>query len=241
VSDGPNPLASIPSTWAQFGTGLRQLRTISLRAVEHQQQVNPAGIVLSRSQLHRYEAGASRPKLAFADHLDELYGAGGWVSLAMRSLYGAIWDPWHEAHGVARTHHAHKWPALYDGLVWIAIKPLPERVGQDHELTLAWGPWQLELTLSLPASGVVLVTGKAEDPSAEAVTLNLDCAVPVFSLRGAGPAPAGTKVIDIRGRWRHMNIESREGRPRLRELGRGPRQIESALPRARRRRRRTAT
>lgn len=61
MSDGTNPLASIPSTWAKFGVGLRQLRAVSLRAPETQQLAGPAGVVLSRSQLQRYEAGTSRP------------------------------------------------------------------------------------------------------------------------------------------------------------------------------------
>lgn len=240
MSDGPNPLASIPSTWAEFGAGLRRLRTVSLRALEDNQVASPAGVVLSRSQLQRYEAGTSRPKLAFADHLDELYCADGWASLAIRSLYGVIWDPWHEAHGVARTHHAHRWPARYDGIVWIALRPLPAHVDTQHDLSLTWGPWQLALNLNIPASGVVLMTGKAEDPSGEPATLNLDSTVPVFCLRGAGTPPEMGNVIDIRRRWQHQNIEPREGRPRLREFGRGPRQVDPALPRSRGRRRRTS-
>lgn len=83
-----------------------------------------------------------------------------------------------------RTHHAHRWPARYDGIVWIALKPFPAHTDAQHDLTLTWGPWLLTLNLSIPASGIVLMTGKAEDPSGEAATLNLDGTLPVFCLRG---------------------------------------------------------
>lgn len=106
--------------------------------------------------------------------------------------------------------------------MWVALKPLPPYIDVQHDYTLTCGPWLLGLSLSIPARGIVLMTGKAEDPSGEAATLNLDSTVPVFCLRGAGTPPEMGTVNDIGQRWQHQNIEPREGRPRLRELGRRP-------------------
>lgn len=112
--------------------------------------------------------------------------------------------------------------------MWIALKPLPGHADTQHALALTSGPWRLALSPLIPASGIVLMTGKAEDSSGEAATLNLDSTLPVFCLRGAGAPPNSVAVIDIRRRWQHQNIEPREGRPRLRELGRRPRQVDPA-------------
>lgn len=241
MNDGPNNLASIPSTVQEFGAVLKRLSPASVRELEARQH-RAGGLVLSKSSLQRYQDGSQLPKLEHADHLDDLYGAHGWVSTAIRSLHGAAWDPWAKEHGVASLHHAFTWPAWHHGLVWISLKPLPRNVSADHVITLTWGPWDAVVALTLPAEGQILVTGKSEDKSGHSVTLNLDSGPPVFALHGAGPAPSPGDVVDIRRRWFHHDIDPSEGKLRVRPFGSISRpRFADALPRPRPRRRVSVT
>ncbi|SIS19308.1 hypothetical protein [Microbacterium sp. RURRCA19A] len=162
--------------------------------------------MLSKSQLQRYETGQLLPPLKYADHLDALYEADGWVKLSLSALHAATWDPWAEGHAPARLEHAHEWPASYRGPVWVAVWPLPEHVGRKHPLTLDWGAWSAALTLTLGAQGRALTTGKSADPSGVPVTFNLESDLPVFTLSGAGPAPSGFLVTRIHRKWRYGDV-----------------------------------
>lgn len=241
MNDDPNHVTSIPSTVEEFGAGLRRLRQASVRELEARQR-RVGGLVLSKSSLQRYQDGRQLPKLEHADHLDDLYGAEGWVSTAIRSLHGAVWDPWAKEHGAASLHHAVTWPAWHHGLVWISLKPLPRNIGADHVITLTWGPWNAVVALALSAEGQTLVTGKSEDKSGHSVTLNLDSALPVFALHGAGTAPSPGNVVDIRRRWFHHDVDPNEGQLRVRPFGGISRpRFADALPRPRPRRRTVVT
>ena len=83
--------------------------------------------------------------------------------MSIRSLWRPKWNPWLEDHGTVRRLHAGRWPAQYDGQVWIKVKPQPESVGQEHEIELEWGPWGRRVTLVLEEAGIVLATAKARD------------------------------------------------------------------------------
>lgn len=204
---GQDPLeglfSSMPDTPGRFGAALRALRRVSLndlvRAQEEAKARSGLGIVISKSQLARYEGGAL-PPLRHAQHLDDLYQANGWVSLAMRSLWGPRWDPWNTHDGPLACHHPLIWPAELGTRVWIRLKPRSDSVGVDHRLTLEWGPWRCEVECVLPDTGVVLTTGKARED--RSVTLNLRADREVFVLHGAGESfPPEDIVMDIEHDW----------------------------------------
>lgn len=154
-------LSLSPSTPEEFGRGLRALRTVSLRTLAERQA--PRGsLVLSKSQLDRYEKGLL-PPLKYAQHLDDLYEARGWVIIALRGLWRSSWDPW-GMESAANTVHADAWPPQYSGMVWIKIKPLSENAGELHHFLLHWGIWsRCVKERPLGEAGLVLMTGKAKD------------------------------------------------------------------------------
>lgn len=154
----------IPVNAEQLGSGLRALRgRAGVRRVADRQRSGPGALVLSKSALDRYERGVVLPPLEYAQHLDALYEGEGWVEMSIRSLWRPKWNPWLEDHGTVRRLHAGRWPAQYDGQVWIKVKPQPESVGQEHEIELEWGPWGRRVTLVLEEAGIVLATAKARD------------------------------------------------------------------------------
>jgi hypothetical protein len=160
--------------------------------------------VLSKSQLQRYEAGVCLPALEHAEHLDRLYDGQGWVEMALRSLWRARWNPWTREHGNASTHHAGIWPAAYEGMVWIKLKPWPEHADQPHHLTLNWGPWTTLVEHVITKDGLILTTGKAADLDRVAVTCNLDTEPEAFALFGAGTNSLDqdlATVVDLRSAW----------------------------------------
>lgn len=192
---------TIPSSSREFGAGLRSLRTVGLRRLASQQAAGPERLVLSKSQLSRYEAGEQLPSLRYAQHLDDLYDAAGWVTMSLRTLWRPKWNPWAEEHGDPGRLHVGDWPAPYRGIVWIKVKPTPDNLGKRHRLTLDWGPWRQVVRCALVADGVVLMTGKAPDADGISKACNLSADRPVFTLYGAGDALAGEKVLDIRSGW----------------------------------------
>lgn len=161
--------------------------------------------MLSKSTLDRYERGEKLPPLEYASHLDELYEGEGWVEMSIRTLWRPKWNPWLEDHGVVRRVHAGRWPAQYDGQVWIMLKPQPESVGQEHEIELEWGPWGHRVTVVLDEDGVVLATGKARDIDGISRTCNVTTRPEAYALYGAGEALEGDTVIDIRRGWSKTN------------------------------------
>ena len=206
MSNAPSSYGSLPSTAFEFGAGLRALRSVSLRDLEARQPQGRGALVLSKSQLQRYETGQLLPPLSYTDHLDGLYDANGWVKLSLSALYAVTWNPWAEGGALAATAHAHEWPAPYRGPVWIVIKPLPENAGNAHTVTLDWGAWSAGLTLAVGTKGLTLTTGKSLDRSGVAVTFNLESDLPVFTLFGAGAPPSGYPVTRIHRRWRYGDV-----------------------------------
>ncbi|GAB2742359.1 hypothetical protein [Sinomonas soli] len=201
----------MPDTPARFGEALRALRKVSLSDLVQAQAAakkrNGGGIVISKSQLARYEGGAL-PPLRHAEHLDGLYQARGWLSLALRNLWGPRWDPWGTHDGPLARHHHLIWPARLEGHVWIRLKPRSDSVDAHHRVTLQWGAWCRDVDCALPAAGVVLVTGKAEDE--RSVTLNLSADREVFVLYGAGESfPPEDIVLNIEHGWKECQRNSR--------------------------------
>lgn len=187
-----------PTSPQDLGAGMRLLRgKVSLRALE-------AASGFSRSQLSAFENGHRLPQLTYADELDRLYGGTGWVALAVRSLNRGRWDPWKSDRAPSREH-AFSWHASYEGMVWVKIKPTPEHVMLPHVLTSEWGWWHRVDKLPIPASGVVLMTGKATDHDGVSRTYNLTAEPPVFALAGFGDKLDGENVHDIRHGWRLVN------------------------------------
>ncbi len=199
-------LYAIPSSPTEFGNGLRALRTVGLLKLARRQEVGPGRLVLSKSQLFRYEQGVLLPSLTYAEHLDELYEAEGWVKMSLRTLWRPKWNPWREDYGVASYRHAVDWPAPYRGMVWIQVKPLPENVGLLHRFILDWGPWTRLVQSFLSSEGVVLVTGKAPDGDGYSKTCNFGSNHKVFTIHGAGDVE-DEAIIDIRQGWRLRDAE----------------------------------
>lgn len=154
----------------------------------------------SRSALSRYERG-KLPPLPAADVLDWAYGADGWLEHAIARLWTRNWDPWRQAGSWPSGMHEHRWPAHWDGVVWIDVRPQREFAERMHVLTLRWGAWRRDLDRVLPPSGLVLMTGKAKDHDGVSRDLNVDSDRPVFALFGAGPLPGDARVVDIRRGW----------------------------------------
>jgi hypothetical protein len=191
----------------EFGLGLRALRSVGVRRLAARQKPAPGALVLSKSQLDRYERGAL-PPLQYARHLDTLYEAEGWVEMSIRSLWRPRWNPWTDDHGTARRIHAGRWPAQYGGLVWIKVKPQPEWVSHEHVIELEWGPWQRRITCVLEADGAVLATGKATDDDGISRTCNLTSEPALYALYGAGEYLSGETVLDVRRGWSMANPDA---------------------------------
>jgi hypothetical protein len=205
MMDGATPAGGIPETSVQFGAQLKALRgRRSLRRLETDQGAKDLyTIVLSKSQLARYEAGTVVPPLEHAAHLDRLYEGKGWVEVALRSLWRSPWDPWSFATTGPRRVHAVLWPAKLTGVVWLKIKASAENVGLSHRFELEWGPWHCGLEVVVPEEGSLIFTGKAEDDDGIPRTLNLTCDKRVFLLHGAGDGfDDESVVVDVRRDWR---------------------------------------
>jgi hypothetical protein len=166
------------------------------------------GSAFSRSQLSAFENGHRLPHIEYAETLDTLYGAQGWIATAVRTLRRTRWEPWRSERAPS-THHAFGWHASYSGLVWIKVVPQPEAVGLRHEITSEWGPWGRTDAVELPALGVVLLTGKAADADGISHTYNVTVDQPVFALAGFGDALHGETVRDIRRGWQLVNPAAR--------------------------------
>lgn len=199
-----------PGSPAELGAGLRALRTMGLRRLAARQGSSPGALVLSKSQLARYEGGEVLPPLEYAEHLDVLYQGEGWVELSIRTLWRPKWNPWRLEHGSAGRYHAGRWPAEHGGLVWIKIKPLPKHVNMTHEIDLEWGPWRRHVTCSLPGRGIVLATGKGRDPDHISRVCNITTDPAVFTLYGAGESLTDENVLDIRRGWQKVNDQASE-------------------------------
>lgn len=155
----------------------------------------------SRSQLSAYETARRLPPLEYAEALDQLYSANGWLALSIRTLRRGDWDPWRTDRS-ASYRHAFSWNAAYEGIVWIEIRPVDgAHYSVDHKILSEWGPWWRNDELQIAACGVVLVTGKAADPDGVAKTYNLTSNRAVFALSGFGEIPAGENILDIRQGW----------------------------------------
>ena len=193
----------------QLGAGLKALRgQRGVRRLAAAQPAAPGAFTLSKSTLDRYERGEVLPPLPYARHLDDLYDGEGWVEMSVRTLWRASWDPWQAEHGVATCYHAGRWPAQYTGLVWIKVKPRPDRVDTLHEIALEWGPWGRRVSVNLPRDGLVIATGKAEDADGISRTCNLTSDLPLFTLYGAGEDLDHETVLDIRRGWAKVNPDS---------------------------------
>lgn len=160
-------------------------------------------VVLARSTLSRYERGAL-PPLELAQHLDQLYEADGWIDLGLRTLWRPKWHPWLMPEAYPQAQHFIKWAAGYSGPVWVKVVPAAGNDGQDHRVTLRWGPWVQMAEVTLPENGLVLVTGKAADDDGHAVTLNLTCDKVVHVLSGAGQDLDGEIVLGISDGWNQV-------------------------------------
>jgi len=128
--------------------------------------------------------------------------------MSIRSLWRPKWNPWFEDHGTARGVHAGRWPAHYDGLVWIKVKPQPEWVGLLHEIELEWGPWGRQMKVKLEEAGVVLATAKAKDLDGISRTCNVTTQPQAYALYGAGEALEGETIVDIRRGWSKVNPDA---------------------------------
>ena len=193
----------LPATPTELGRVLRTLHgRTSLRQLEASQPGGPEKLVLSKSTLARFESGDVVPALAYADHLDDLYGGGGWIGMSVRALWRSSWEPWSPTvTSPPRRAHVGSWPATYRGPVWICVRPAAKNRGIYHHLTLDWGPWTCTVESVFDDEGVTLRTGKAADPDGVPVSLHLLSDHPVFTLYGAGESE-GEDVLDIRSWWR---------------------------------------
>lgn len=199
----------IPRTAIELGDGMRALRTRGLRAIEQDQirglgkigsQGHVYAVVLSKSTLSRYELG-NLPPLELAEHLDQLYGADGWIELGLRTLWRSRWRPWSGTSALPECQHFIAWAASYAGPVWIKIVPASPNVGQEHRLALRWGPWRHDVWARLDKNGVTLTTGKARDAGGIAVTFSIASDKKVHVLHGAGQDLHGEEELDIREGW----------------------------------------
>lgn len=185
---------SFPTSYEELGVALQKLRGKgrSLRDISLKTH-------LSKSTLHRYESGLTPIPVENAVLLDKAYDSGGWIEAAINVLGRGMWKPWRKES--PKRVHAHRWPAKCQGLVWVVVKPAANRVGEQHELVLRWGPWRSVVTTVLPEEGVALTTGKDVDADGVAVTLNLDCDPPAYALFGIGEDLDGVRILDIRQQW----------------------------------------
>lgn len=196
-----------PESWEEFGAALKTLRgSRSLRllaAAQEDTERFDVRQVRSKTYLHRLEKGEARVSIELAEHIDLLYDGRGWLSLAARSLWRSVWDPWSSENAALATVHAMGWPAPMSGAVWIKIHTAAQTFDAHHTIDLEWGPWMRRVETPVSAAGVVLLTGKMRDADGISRTCNLTCDKRVFALFGAGSELTGeSHVIDIRRGWR---------------------------------------
>lgn len=202
---------SAVSSWSEFGQQLRALRgKQSLREFEiRQERARPRGVVISRSQLSRYELATAKPALDLAAHVDWLYGARGWVEVAVKSLHHDSWDPWKASTGKPTRLHTLGWPAQLSGIVWLKVVPCSQFVGMDHAVSLEWGPWTHRVVSTLDDCGVTLFTGKAIDVDGVSVPMNVELDRPCFVMSGAGDPPLKDgRWLDLRRGWSRVDARA---------------------------------
>lgn len=190
----------------EFGQRLRSFRNhrnMSLRDLA-KSEVNQGKQQLSRAQLSRYEQGQTLPNLAYAEHLDRLYQADGWIEIELANLWSRLWDPWIANDQPPKRVYFNRWSKSYSGWVWIQLKPTAQSVDQLHHIELSWGPWKASVDQPLPKEGLFLTTGKAEDSEddqADSVTMNVECDRPAFVLFGSGDPHEGANILNIYKDW----------------------------------------
>lgn len=154
---------------------------------------------ITKSSLHRYETGASQIPIKIAKCLDKAYQAEGWIEAAVAAIGKGRWEPW----STERTDRlfSHRWPAKYEGPVWVAVRPIPEHSGRVHQLHLTWGPWSTSVAAKVPGTpGLTLTTGKAGEEEAVVISLRTD--LNVYALFGVGDDVGDSSyVINVRDRW----------------------------------------
>jgi len=180
----------------------------SLRAIEG--ELKGTEFPLTKSTLNRYEHGKQLPSVRYADVLDQVYAAEGWLLLSIHRLWRSRWDPW--ADEWPQRYHSFSWPADYRGMVWMKVLPT-DREEQVHvSIDLEWGPWGRVVECVLPPTGIVLRTGKAQDRDGISRPLNFSADQKVFVLFGAGEEDlAGESVLDIHRGWEIRNRDASPG------------------------------
>lgn len=205
----------LPQSPQELGVRLRRLRGgRGLRRLVEEQDADPRlSVTLSKSQLARYESGETLPQLQYAEHLDRLYEAGGWVEVAIRSLWRSEWDPWALDNAGPSRYHAALWPAQLSGAVWLKVKPTSQDADTVHRVEIEWGPWMRTVETVITAQGILLFTGKAADDDGIPRTCNLAFDKRVFVLHGAGDDFGDEVVVDMRRGWRIAPGEHNNHRP----------------------------
>lgn len=193
----------MPRNQSEFGQALRRLRTVGIRSLAARQQtLCNDDLVLSKSQLERYEQGLLLPRLNYATHLDALYQSNGWIELALAHLWLPNWNPWDDELAFPALHDTTSWPANYHGIVWIKLLPIMANTGRPHKVTLDWGPWTFSQEYTLNHTGLVIVTGKAADESGTSVPCNIFTTPRTFVLSGLDEPTRTGSIVDIRQLWR---------------------------------------
>ena len=192
------PLATTPE---ELGEGLRSLRSQSLRDLVQSQPIGAGRLILSKSQLSRYETGQTTPPAKLADHLDRLYGGTGWVSRSIEAMHRQRAHP-SERRVVASRTHTHLWPASFSGDVWVHLRFEDGGSFSTLEIRLDWGPWTQLWQADAALKSLRLVTGKSVDASGVAAPINVQTNFPVAAAFGCGEQRQGGTVRDIRLGWK---------------------------------------
>lgn len=155
----------------------------SLRNVAKAASVSPAS-------LSRYETGARIPNGDMVAALDRALGLeGALVALAALQTSGVASQP-------PAPRWEHLFEAKWEGQVWIEVLPVTPG---PHEVTLRWGPWGHSMSLEIPSSGTVLVTGKSRSDISAPLTVDV---APAASLRfGVGNASKFPNAHPIYHGW----------------------------------------
>ena len=200
----------LPRTPEELGARLRRLRgRRSLRSLVDVQNTDPRfSMTLTKSQFQRYESGETLPPLQYAEDLDRLYDAAGWVDVALRSLWRSRWDPWAFDNAGPSRFHAALWPPQLAGTVWLKVKPTAQDADTVHLIEIEWGSWMRTVETLITAQGVLLITGKAANEDGIAHTCNIAIDKRVFVLHGAGNDFDEEVTVDIHRNWRPMPREN---------------------------------
>lgn len=119
---------SLPTSDAEIGMALKQLRgRRSLRDLAKK-------AAIGKSSLDRYETGATPIPLGLAKSLDKAYEADGWIEAVVAAVGRGRWEPWRDEK--PKRTFAHRWPAKYQGLVWIIVRPVATNIRKSHDLQL---------------------------------------------------------------------------------------------------------